>query len=264
VRMTIGFVAAMKQEARPFLRAVGAVSREDVGGFPSFGFPLAGAACVLVKSGVGMRKAGEAAAALAEAVKPALIVSFGISGGAADDVSVGDLVIVTEVRALEGGALGPAVPLAAWPEAAREAVRRVAEARGARCVTAAAVTTRGETALPPGLSRATRVLALDMETSAVAAAAAACGTPLVSLRAISDTPSQPLPFEISTLVDTQGRLRLSRLLGAVIRRPRLARDLARTGRNMGTAVGALVAALEAALPALAVLHGAGDGPSAGQ
>jgi nucleoside phosphorylase len=250
---TIGLVAAMRQEVRPFLQAIAGVRVFRLGPFEAFSFELGGAACTLVRSGIGTRKAGEAISALLDAVAPRLIVSFGVSGAASNDLSVGDLVSIASCCLQDGGVLGTTMPLAGWPDSAREAARRSAAARGARMAHATAITTHGEKELPPGAavngaaSLAMGIPTVDMETAAIVAPAAARGVPVLALRTISDTPRDPLPFEIGSVVDGEGRLRIAWLLAAAVRQPRLLLGLARTARNMRSAMGTLVPALRAAL-----------------
>jgi hypothetical protein len=89
---------------------------------------------------------------------------------------------------------------------------------------------------------------LEMETAGIAEAAAERKIPLLSLRAISDGPCAPFPFNLNELMDKDANLHISGMLKVVVRHPRIilqSRQLVRNTRIAAdNAAFALVAALD--------------------
>jgi nucleoside phosphorylase len=94
--------------------------------------------------------------------------------------------------------------------------------------------------------------AVDMETACIAEACAAREIPLLSLRAISDTPAAPFPAPADVLFDlAQQRTRSRRLAAyliahpvAVVRLARFARQIATARAELGIALKELIDNLE--------------------
>ncbi len=82
-------------------------------------------------------------------------------------------------------------------------------------------------------------VAVDMESGAVAAVATAAGKPFLVLRALVDPVERDLPRSALVAVDAYGRLRLSALLAALVRRPWEIAALLRLGREMNAALQSL-------------------------
>ena len=86
-----------------------------------------------------------------------------------------------------------------------------------------------------------------METAGIAQVAAEMGIPLASIRAISDGPQAPIPFDLEALLDEKYNLRIGKMLMLVLRRPQIifqSRGMLRNSRIAADhAAKALVAAL---------------------
>jgi adenosylhomocysteine nucleosidase len=244
---TIGLIAAMKMEARPVLRLLGPWERFALRGFPAYRFTSRGTDCVLVESGAGMENAETAAHALLSAVEPLCLVSFGIAGAVEREVRVGDVIAASRASFLENGLPGRTCALAPLPEAARRGAERALETCGARLYAGSAITTRGEQPTLAQLQGFAHPL-LDMETAGIARAAGEWGTPLFSLRSMSDTPDEPLPIAIEELMDAEHALRLANIAGICLRHPSTVSRLLRFGRN------AVKAAENAAVAVAAILE----------
>lgn len=228
-----GLIVAMRREARPLLRMV----------MPPD--------CTLAYCGIGLERARSAAASFIAAVNPRLLVSFGVSGGVEEDLQVGDVVAPEIVRLLEGG---PSLPLAALSAAELAAVEKAVAARGARVFRGSIITTRGE-AVRPGDVKALSHPVLDMETYGIAQAAQARGVPLISLRGLSDSLHQPLPFDLAAMTDARGGFRVGRLLAQVLRHPGLIGRLSRLQENTRRAEENVTAAVMALLSSRAAPPG---------
>ena len=243
---TIGLIAAMAQERDALLRRVRGWRKTALGPFRGHSFELLGRTCVLVTSGMGMRRAGEATRCLVEMAAPQALVSFGIAGAVEADLEIGDVVAAESVSLLDQGVLGPLSPLATWSDAAQEAIVQALAKRDARLYAGTAVTTRGsqfEAYQPGEISHPI----LEMETTGIAQVAVEKGIPLFSLRAISDGPRAPLPFDLGEMMDDDANLRVGKMLKFLLRHPGLVLQTPQLIRNTGIAADNAAIALVAAL-----------------
>jgi nucleoside phosphorylase len=220
-----GLIVAMRREARPLLRLT--VPR----------------GCTLAYCGIGLDRARSAAASLIRTANPRLLISFGISGGLEEDLQVGDVVAPETVRLLEGG---PPLPLTSLSAEVFHAVEEAVSARGAKAHRGSIITTRGE-AVRPGDVKEMNHPVLDMETYGIAQEAAERGIPLISLRGLSDSVREPLPFDLAALSDSGGTFRPSRFLAQVLRHPGLLRRLPKLQENTRRAEENVCAAVMAVL-----------------
>ena len=212
----IGLIAAMTDESNALLRRVDAVRRMSLGPFRGHTFEISGQSCVLVTSGMGLRRARDAAQCLLELKKPRLLISFGIAGAMEPDLRIGDVVTPGAVCLLEGEMLGLLQPLALWPEESIKAMVITLEKLGVHVYPGTALTTSGSQYV-----RAEDMMhpILEMETAGIALAVEGSGTRLMSIRGISDGPCAPLPVNLGEMMDENANLRLGKLLQVVIRRP---------------------------------------------
>jgi adenosylhomocysteine nucleosidase len=220
----------MPGEARPLLRLVGESRAGRIAGRKAWYFQTGTSRCVLILSGMGLEPARKAARALVEAESPRAILSFGIAGALNAGLAIGDIVAGERCLMWENAALGDACLLADLPEAARQAASAAARTLGARYLRGTIVTVRGIQAVP-ALARGISVV--EMETCAIAGAAAQQGVPLFSLRSISDSPEEPIPFTMAGGEDFH--LQPLALLWAILRDPRIIRSLARLKSNSAKA-----------------------------
>jgi adenosylhomocysteine nucleosidase len=109
---TIGIIAAMSQERDAVLRFVHKWEGSALGPFRCQRFQLADRDCILVTSGMGLKRAAEAARTLIEATSPQLLVSVGVAGAVNADLEIGDVVASRNTCLLDQGVLGPSQPLA--------------------------------------------------------------------------------------------------------------------------------------------------------
>jgi adenosylhomocysteine nucleosidase len=244
---TIGLIAAMTQESAALLRCVKRRKRITLGSLRCVSFELSGVTCVLVTSGMGGWRAGEAARNLGELCSPRLLISFGIAGAVEADLDIGDVILADSVCQLEQGIASPLLPLGHWSEAAREAASQALAQRGKRCYVGTAVTTGGAPIKENQLGTLEHPI-LEMETYAIAQVAAEKGIPLFSLRAISDGPRAPIPVDLGEVMDDEANLKARKLIMAVIRNPRIVLQSRRMMRN------STIAADSAAIALVASLH----------
>jgi adenosylhomocysteine nucleosidase len=245
----IGLIAAMPEECRPLLRRVAGWQACRVGRFSGYRFRLRERDCLLVRSGIGLQRAGEAARALLAEARLSLLVSFGVAGAVRDGLQIGDVVAIGSASLLDGrGRPGPFVDLARWsgPAQAAAAETLALAGGGARLVWGTALTTPGAQAVQAEALAMENPL-LEMETTAIAQAAAEYNVPLMGLRGVSDNPAQPLPIDPGAVLDEDYHLRAGRLIGILARRPGIVLQLGQLRRNTTLAAENAAAAVMAAL-----------------
>jgi adenosylhomocysteine nucleosidase len=215
---TVGLVAAMPQEGKALLKQVGGWEKLTIGGFRAYRFTESGWECRLIESGMGAKRAADATRALIKAGRPQLLISFGIAGAVEEDLQIGDVVAAESTCMLQGNELTAVQPLGKVTQPAWEAISAALKKEGVRLFRGTAITTRGSqwTGWQPGRPEHP---VLEMET------------PLVVLRAISDGPAAPIPFDLASMMDEDYNLRIGRIIGAILRRPNLLRQALRMGKN---------------------------------
>lgn len=236
-RCAAGFIFALEIEADPFAARV--CDATTLRG-PLLSFhegTIAGRRVTWVVSGAGIVAAGRAATALLEGHSPALLVSAGFAGGLDPALARGAVVLATGT--VRGGA--PRFPLA------RLASLLPAASTDVDIVTVDSIV--ATIAAKRDLRAATGAAIVDMETHAVAAAAAKI--PCASVRIVSDAAGDELPADIARLVTPQSAFRRAgAALAAIGRKPTAAGTLWRLwehavvdGRTLAAALESLVAAL---------------------
>jgi adenosylhomocysteine nucleosidase len=252
----IAILVAVKQELRPILRRANATHVVRQAHLDFYEGTLAGQPVALLALGVGKECARIAAEMTIKCYRPDLIISAGFGGGLQDDVKDGDIVIGTEVLDLCADQ-GKEVRWRSAYKLARHGEFTVTD--GEFRIHFGKILTADEMVLKAAnkarLGKATGALAVDMETSAVAAVAAARDTDLLAIRCITDNEHEDLPREFNDFFIV-GQLQPSRIISACAQRPRLVADLARLGYRAKNSGQNLARFLETAvgqlrLPALA-------------
>ncbi len=213
-------------------------------GLAGFTGSLGGERIAFVATGVGMARAQESARrALRAFAHPRLVISTGVAGGLAPQLKAGDLVIAQRLLIESGGGYDEAGRIApATLELVRQALER-------RHLNAAVGTTLS---VPRVLSTAAAkrgayvrsgALAVDMESAAIALAAAACGAPFVCLRAIIDEAADDLPA--SELAGESGHVSKLKAAAFLLKHPRVLARMPSVVKNLRLATASIGSALEA-------------------
>jgi adenosylhomocysteine nucleosidase len=212
----------MPSELRPLVRPLG-LRRARLGAIEVRTGRVGEHDVVALRTGIGPAEARRSTEQLLVGGPFDRVVMIGIAGGIGGDQEIGDLVIPdTVIDGASGVSFHPA-PLPGLP------------AKGT-------LYTAHELILDPerldGL-RDEGVVALDMETAAVAEVCDAAGTEWSSIRSISDRPSDRLVDpDIMELTRPDGRADLPAVAKRLLRRPGDIRRLAKLGRDAGVAAGA--------------------------
>lgn len=230
----IAFVCAMPLELKPLTKRLG-LRRSALGGGPALTGTLEGRPVVAVVTGIGTRRAASAMRRLLGAVTPRHVLVVGIAGAVEDETPIGAVVLPARVvdhasgREHDHHLLGPGtVHGALW--------------------TTDVVTPASEL---PAL-RARGVVALDMETAAVALACEERHVPWTVFRAVSDRATDgSVDDELFHLSNRDGSPNPWALARYVLRHPGRVPGLARLARGATLAADrAADAAIAAVLAAL--------------
>lgn len=253
---TIGIIAAMQDESQAVLRLVEKRNRSDLGPYRCYRFQLLDRDCWLVTSGMGIQRAEQATRTLIEAAGPSLLVSVGIAGAVEADLMIGDVVNSTNTGHLNKGELAfPFHPLARLAQLAWQAAQFVLKAGGAGLYAGTAITTHGGQFVQPKSAPLIHPV-LEMETAGILGAVAQKGIPILSLRAISDGPRAPIPFDLEKMFDENDTLRTGEIIKTMLSHPKILAQLVRNGRNSRLAADnaamALIAALKQPGPVIAL------------
>ena len=196
----LGVVAALKAEARAFHPSVTEPRHEAYSALQD--------GSLLVVSGIGFAAASAAARALAMAPVSALM-TFGLAGGLDPTLEAGTVVLPDQVISSSGAHFATC---RSW------CARLAAEVGSTRWAVGGKLLSSALPLDSPSKKKAAfeeaGAVAVDMESAAVAAIAAAHQLPFVALRVIVDTASDGLPRSV-VLASQAGKLRIGRLLAGL-------------------------------------------------
>jgi len=228
----IGITFALPSESSDLVRRLRVQQRHDnlISG------NVNGRDVAIVHAGVGARNCNERLEILLHKTRPRLVISSGFAGAVTEKLRVGDLVLAQNFS-------DPQLLASA------ERILRDRQPRLVKLFTSTSIV--DSIAERNKIARAADAAAVDMETGAIVAVCNAHGVPLISLRAISDTASQPFPAPPSVLFDSERQqTSYGRLLAYLLRHPgsiwplfRFARQIARVRTALTEAIIALVSEL---------------------
>jgi adenosylhomocysteine nucleosidase len=215
----LGVVVALPAEADSF----GAGHRR-AGDFETFDWGM------LATAGLGFERATEAARKLIGSGARALL-SWGIAGGLSNALAAGDLLLPERVVSDEGEWLADPGLRMRVQEVLGGALR---EGGDLYCSRDPVTSVEAKRALA-----ARGMLAVDMESAAVAGIAQRAGVPFAAVKAVCDPASREIPAIALRLLDQDGGVRWRALPGALREGPRAWRDLNRLREDMAAARGSL-------------------------
>lgn len=212
-------LTAVEIEARGLARHLG-LARVGTGDWPHYRGGVLEIACI------GLRGAC-LAERVAACAPTSLVVSAGVCGALAPELTCGQLVVPAAVIAADGARHQTDPP----PGLVRA---------GALLTVAELVDT------PAAKSRlwmTTGALAVDMESAIIIEWARARGTPVAVVRGVADTAHQAIPADLAELVGASGRIGAGRALRVALGRPRAVADALALGRGTAAALKTVAAAL---------------------
>lgn len=212
-------MAPMRSELRPVVRAMGGRA-ERLGAFDTFVGTAGGNRVTATMIGVGPEAARRSAEQLLDAASFDHVVVTGIAGGIGPGIAVGDLVTPEAVEDLRTGT--------------RYAPRTLGRHRPAGTLSTTHELIVDDERIADLVRRG--VVALDMETSAVAAVCEERGVPWSVFRVVSDRPQDGLlDHGVFELLEADGTVHPGRTIKYVVTRPSRIRHLARLARDAGGA-----------------------------
>ena len=228
---TVAVVAAMVPELRPLRRALGLQARDRDGLTVQEG-SRRGRRIVAVVTSMGTASAARTTARLLDSDDVDHVLAVGIAGGVAPDLTIGELLVPAHVE------------LEATGE--RLAHRPLEGGRGQG--TLLTTDRLHNTAAAVDELRDRDVVAVDMETAAIAATAEARGVPWSVLRAVSDRAGDAVvDEELLAMTHPDGRADLAATARYLVRHPDRFGHLRTLGRGMRAAVSTITDATLAAL-----------------
>jgi len=179
---------------------------------------IGGNTVAICHTGVGAKNCNQCMEALLHKARPKLVISSGFAGAISSDLKVSDLILAENFSDLV--LLGRA-----------KEILSDRKTRAVKLFTSAAIvdsmTERNE------IARASGATAVDMETGSISQICKVHGVPLLSLRAISDTPNDPLPAPPDVLFDLERqRTSYRQLFGYLLRHPGSISGLLRFSRRI--------------------------------
>ena len=193
---------------------------------------------------MGFDNATKAAKDLVHEAHPEMIISAGFCGGISAELQVGDVVVATVLAIVSENVLKE-VPVTI-PAIGRAFVSRQA-GEGQRVFAGLFATTTvimQKSRLAALLPAGAQFPVVEMESAAIALAAAEYGIPFVGLRTVSDPFDEELGFSLDEFCDNRMRIRIPRVLLTIARKPRIIPQLIRLARNSRVAAASLSRAVE--------------------
>jgi adenosylhomocysteine nucleosidase len=228
----VAIFAALHWECRPALQQLRQVSRQRAGDFTLWRGSTPRAEVVLVKTGMGIVRAGAAARAACASGPFDLFVSTGCSGALATELAPGELTVAT---AVVDGRTGGRIDT--HPQQSAGA-RRAAEHAALR-VTTGRVLCSPQVLASAGEKRTAAAqhgaVAVEMEGAAIAALAVERSIPFISVRAVLDTADTELRHAGRFLDAQTGAVKPLALVGYLATNPRALAELLAMQRMMRAA-----------------------------
>jgi adenosylhomocysteine nucleosidase len=195
--------------------------------------PIRSRDVTIVHTGVGAKACNERLEILLHKARPSMVISSGFAGAVSEQLHVGDLILARNFS-------DPQLLANA------ERILRDRQPRVVKLFTSTSII--DSLAERNEIARAADAAAVDMETGAIADVCKIHGVPLLSLRIISDTVSQPFPAPPSVLFDIERQqTNVGGLLAYLLRDPgsiwrlfRFARQIARARARLTDAMVAVV------------------------
>jgi nucleoside phosphorylase len=231
----IAVTFALPAESQEFLRSLGSRSRIDRNNIPIIRGKIDDRQIEILHTGVGEKVCRERLEKFLQGIQFECLISAGFAGALTDDLRVGDLVLAKNFSTVDLGERWSA--LSSLP------------IHIADMLTVPALIESGEERRKLALTSG--AVAVDMETEFIARVCAIQGTPLLSLRVISDTTHERFPAPGNILFDLErqqtDQLKLAtHFLRHPSRVPHLiqfARRVGRARKTLGNALMAVVRAL---------------------
>jgi len=183
----IAVTFALPAESSDFLRHLRNQSRTDRSGIRTIRGTIEDRAVEVFHTGVGEKVCRQRVAEFLQDQQFDLLISSGFAGALNDTLQIGDLLLAKNFSTVELTEVGSSFSRLPIHEADLLTVRALIDSNDER----------------NKIARTSGAAAVDMETEFIARACAEHGIPLLSLRVITDTPSEPFPAPPNVLFDIE-------------------------------------------------------------
>ena len=235
---------AFAREIAPFKRRLR--NRVPLDGLHGFRAEIGGKEFAVVGHGIGHRRATETARRAFDSMPGAeLVIGTGVVGALSSGLKPGDLVLSDRVLTIDGDGQ-MAEQVIAVSDSHLRAIGRSLASAGIAYSTGAILTSHRVLTTGAEKRRAkesTGAIAVDMETAAIAAEAAARGLPFVAIRAVLDEVDDEVVG--AEMADADGNVRPLAATSYLIRNPATMLKLPKMIRNLSRATTAIADALTA-------------------
>ena len=237
---------AFSREIAPFKRRLRNRAPLALDGLRGFRAEIGGKEFAVVGHGIGHRRASEAARRALDSLPSAeLVIGTGVVGALSSGLKPGDLVLSDRILTIDGDGQ-MAEQVIAVSDSHLRAVGRSLASAGIAYSTGAILTSHRVLANGAEKRRAkesTGAIAVDMETAAIAAVAAARGLPFVAIRAVLDEVDDEVVG--AEVADADGKVRPLAATSYLIRNPATMLKLPKMIRNLSRATASIADALTA-------------------
>lgn len=229
--MKIAFITAMPEEFRAVTGCLDGHSTFRIGPFKVCRGTASGHDIAVIESGMGFANATMATKKLIGEVAPDLIISAGYCGGIAPILNVGDVVVATRVVIVSGGSVEEVPVELATAGYSFVANKSTSDHRvfGGMYVNTPTVMEKSRISAMLPIDASHPVV--EMESAAIALIATENKVPFIGIRSVSDPAGEELGFSLDEFCDNQMRIRISRVLLTIIRKPGIIPQLVRLARN---------------------------------
>jgi len=214
-------VAALAWEARQILRHIEVVQPAEDAGATLWSGRHGDVDVWVLKTGMGQEQAARALRWAPRMPRPDAVLSTGCAGGLAAGLVPGEVVVAQDVVTSDGISRPTS---SAW----RERYAAASAAAGLRARQGTILSNTGivsATRDKRRLAEASGAVAVEMEAAAIAGWASQAGVPFAAARVILDSAEMPVASDVAALTTSSGAVSPRRLLGALIRRPGIVREL---------------------------------------
>jgi adenosylhomocysteine nucleosidase len=237
---------AFAREIAPFKRRLRNRAPLALDGLQGFRAEIDGKQYAVVGHGIGYRRATETSRRTFELIPGAeLVIGTGVVGALSSGLKPGDLVLSDRVLSIHGDGEAAEEVIVAG-DANRHAAAHALATAGIAYSTGAILTSHRVLATGAEKRRAkesTGAIAVDMETAAIAAEAAARGLPFVAIRAVLDEVDDEVVG--AAMADADGNVRPIAATAYLLRNPGTTLKLPRMMRSLSRATAAIADALTA-------------------
>jgi adenosylhomocysteine nucleosidase len=223
---TIGIIAALPEEAGQILKHYPKRKHSKLQGFDLFQFSTDIYHVSLIIGGMGPKNAYHCAKAIIEAENPEAILNIGFCGAITENLIIGDIVLGARVFNYSNGVFNEVSISNKFGKSFSE---KHIQAYSGAFISSSEILHKQEALKIIPKEILTPVL--EMETAAVAEVCEKFNIPLIAIRSVSDQATEEIDFKISDITDENYKIKFSKIILALVRKPSLLIQFIRLAKN---------------------------------